>query len=162
MKIRFLQSGLTLIELMIGLGVVAILGTVAGPSFRDMILSTQITSATNEFISALAYARSEAVKRAAIVRVDAVGGDWANGWQIINNADNTVIREFSAPSSTVTLAPSDIDGAVITLSFDGRGLLVGKTNGVTADVCHASGMKGRQISLSATGRPQLNRHYDCP
>lgn len=155
MQIRHSQSGLTLLELMIGLGVVAILGSLAGPSFRDMILSSQITSATNNFITAMALARSEAVKRSVVIRVDAVGGDWDNGWRVINNDDNSVIRVFDAPASTVDIAGAP---AIFSLQFDGRGLLLGQAGGVVMTVCH-SGKPGREITLSATGRPQLDRNY---
>jgi type IV fimbrial biogenesis protein FimT len=158
MKMRNPQSGLTLLELMIGLGIVAILGSIAAPAFRDMILSSQITSATNNFITAMALARSEAVKRALIIRVDAIGGAWDNGWQVINSNDNSVIRVFDAPANTVDIAGVP---AVISLQFDSRGLLLGQAGGVIMSVCH-SGAKGRRISLSVTGRPQLDREYNCP
>jgi type IV fimbrial biogenesis protein FimT len=157
MQIRSLQSGFTLIELMITLAVVAILSLVAGPALRDLILRSQITTATNNFISATAYARSEAVKTSSVIRVDAIDDDWNKGWQVINDSTNTVIREFDAPASPVGLAGL----AVTTLRFDGRGLLLGEAGGVAMSVCHGS-MEGRMITLSATGRPQLNRHYDCP
>ncbi|HEX5055903.1 MAG TPA: GspH/FimT family pseudopilin [Gammaproteobacteria bacterium] len=158
MKIPRTQSGVTLLELMIGLAVVAILGSLAAPSFREMLLSSQITTATNNFITAMAFARSEAVKRALIIRVDAIGGNWDNGWQVINDNDNSIIRTFDAPANTVDVAGVP---AVASLRFDGRGLLLGEAAGVVMSVCH-SGMRGRQISLSATGRPQLDREYVCP
>ena len=157
MKTRQSQSGFTLTELFVGLGVVAIIAMFAGPSFRDMLLSSQLTTTTNNFITAVALARSEAVKRATIVRVDATAGSWAGGWQVINSDDNSTLRTFDAPASTVTVSAAP---AITSMQFDGRGLLLGQAAGVVMTICH-SGMTGRQISLSATGRPQLNRNATC-
>jgi type IV fimbrial biogenesis protein FimT len=142
---------------MIGLAVVAILGSLAAPSFRQFLLSTQLTSATNDFIAALAYARSEAVKGSTIIRIDA-NGTWDNGWLVVNDADNTTIRTFQAPANTVDLTEA---GGLTSLRFDGRGLLLGAAGGAVLSVCHP-GQMGRQITLSATGRPQLNRQFNCP
>ncbi len=32
----------------------------------------------------------------------------------------------------------------------------------TFSLCHASGLRGRQMSLSATGRVNMNSQYMCP
>jgi type IV fimbrial biogenesis protein FimT len=146
-----------LIELTTALAMAAILAMFAGPAFRDMIVSSQLTSATNNFITAVAYARSEAVKRSSIVRIDAIGS-WAGGWRVINSSDNSTLRNFDAPANTVAISAAP---NITSFQFDGRGLLLGQAAGLVMTVCH-SGMTGRQISLSATGRPQLNRTYACP
>ena len=60
---RHTQTGLTLVELVVTLTVVAILASVATPSLRDMLTNNRLTAANNQLVSAVNYARAEAVKR---------------------------------------------------------------------------------------------------
>ncbi|MFK2918040.1 GspH/FimT family pseudopilin [Dyella koreensis] len=56
-------GGFTMVELMVTLGVVAILVVVAVPSFKNMIISNKLTTAANDVVTALNVARMEAIKR---------------------------------------------------------------------------------------------------
>ncbi|MGA8260299.1 MAG: GspH/FimT family pseudopilin [Arenicellales bacterium] len=57
------NAGFTLIELMITLVVAALLLTWAVPSFERFIRRTDLTSATNDWVGVLNYARNEAITR---------------------------------------------------------------------------------------------------
>ena len=59
---RTRQRGLTLVELMIGLTVVAIVAAVGVPNFRNFVADQNRVIATNDLLSALHLARSEALK----------------------------------------------------------------------------------------------------
>ncbi len=97
-------AGFTLIELMIGITVAAILLGIGIPSFQDTIRRNRVTTQTNVVISALAVARSEAVKRGTPVTLcPALGrsgddqnkcsGDdkWAaNGWIVFSDVRGTL------------------------------------------------------------------------
>jgi type IV fimbrial biogenesis protein FimT len=92
--------GFTLIELLVAISIAAIMMTIAIPSFRDFLLNSRMTSQTNDFVLALASARSEAVKRGVLVSVCsratnatcAANTTWDNGWLVFvdNNGDGTV------------------------------------------------------------------------
>jgi type IV fimbrial biogenesis protein FimT len=60
-------SGVTLIELMVSLFVLAIVTAIAIPSFRDLMRRHAITSGGNTLAGSLAYARSEAAMRGSFV-----------------------------------------------------------------------------------------------
>ena len=47
---------------MVALGILAVLTTLAVPSYRDFVLDMPTNSEANEFVTALAFARAEAIK----------------------------------------------------------------------------------------------------
>ena len=99
------QLGFTLMELMVTISIVAIMATIAVPSFIEMIRNGRMASQTNDLVLALTYAKSEAVKRNALVKVLKIAGDttscgggavgWSKGWTVFidNNNDGVVDPE---------------------------------------------------------------------
>ena len=59
----------TLIELMIVVALIAIIVTLAAPSFRDMILMQRLRGINAQLVTDLAFARSEAVSRGTFMQV---------------------------------------------------------------------------------------------
>ena len=57
------QDGITLIELMVTIAVIAILATIAVPSFQEIIKRNQVAAQTNELIALIHLARNEAIRR---------------------------------------------------------------------------------------------------
>jgi type IV fimbrial biogenesis protein FimT len=57
------QRGFTLVELIITLAVAAIVMTIGVPTFREVIRNNRIVTQTNELVTALNLARTEAIKR---------------------------------------------------------------------------------------------------
>ncbi len=62
-------QGFTLLELLVVIAIIGILMGIAIPSFRDMLNSSTLTTQTNQLVTALHLARSEAVKRGVRVTV---------------------------------------------------------------------------------------------
>ncbi len=82
LKTRHGVQGFTLVELMVAVIVIALLASVAAPSYRTFVTTTRVKSATNEVWSALAMTRSEALKRNNDVTIAPLGGNWKNGWTV--------------------------------------------------------------------------------
>lgn len=117
-----LKRGFTLIEVLVVIAILAILVSLAVPSFAGLIASTSVSRAVNGFISDTRYARGEGMRRGKTVTIcrsanpaaaipvcsggdgSAVGG-WMEGWVVFfddngngvfNNGTDTVLRAQEA------------------------------------------------------------------
>ena len=87
-QLRHPQTGFTLVELMVTITVLAVLLGVGVPSFQATIQGNRITTAANDLVAALQYARSEAVRRGVNVTVCSsndqatCSGTWTDGWVV--------------------------------------------------------------------------------
>lgn len=122
-------SGFTLLELMVVLAIVAILATLAAPSFSRLIKSSAISSAVNIFMSDMRYARSESLRRGGRVvmcRSDAPealapgcssgsgAGEkgWVSGWIVFFDTDNDADKQANEPLLRVQSPITGIDAIV--------------------------------------------------
>ena len=106
--------GFTLIEALITISIVSILASIAIPSFIKIIESNRISSASNEFLSALMLARSEAAKRSISVGICTSSNgsacnsanDYAQGWIVFTDCNDD-----SMFAAGVTACDLDGDGS---------------------------------------------------
>jgi len=88
-----IQKGFTILELMIAVALLAIFLALALPSFRAAIQNNRLAAQSNDLITALQMARSEAIKRSAPVSLCAssdqatCSGSWADGWIVYVDAE---------------------------------------------------------------------------
>lgn len=143
------QAGVTLIELMVALSVLAILATVAAPSFARFMEKSRLRGAADEMASLIASARGEAVKRGRDVTIS-MGGT-AAAWCIGANEAPTpaVAAQFA------TSAACDCTVSTACLVDGGRRVVSsGEYGGVTASAVTASltidGKVGSVVGLSST------------
>lgn len=147
------QLGFTLTELMTTVAVLAVLMGLAAPTFSDIALSSRLKDAANRLVSFAAVARSEAIKRNAVVTMcmsaDAAScassGGWEQGW-IMRTATEVLYKDTGTPSGY------KVNGSVGAINFDPVG--VGTTQ-ATLTVCrHAPevGSQERVVTVSATGK----------
>jgi type IV fimbrial biogenesis protein FimT len=151
------QRGVTLIELMVALSVLAVLLYIATPSFRDAGLPSQLRAIANNIVAATQIARSEAIKRNTTVAlcVSADGktcgtGNWQQGWIVISGG--TVLHSEPAVPSGYQVTPAA--GSNV-LNFDSTGL------GASPDsftICRKSptvGPQERVVTITAASRTSV-------
>ena len=155
------EYGFTLIELMVTVAVLAILLTIAIPNYQMFVMNSRMASQTNDLITALSLARSEAVKRAANVTVCASSdgatctGGWAAGW-IVRDAAGTPLRVQQALGGASTLAGGADVASTITFTASGRTTIpvIATAASTTLTLCPPSpaSVQGRAIQIERTGR----------
>lgn len=96
------HRGVTLIELMVVVAILAILMAVGVPSFKSLIAGQKVKAAASDLQINLNLARAEALKRNATVTLKPnSGSDWTLGWSVSDMA-GTVLA--TTPSTTVTIS----------------------------------------------------------
>ena len=141
------QTGLTLIEIMVTLAVVAVTLSIGVPGFQGMASSNRMSSSANSLIAALNVARSEAIKRGARVNLVATGTDWATGWSVQVNSNSEVIKAFG-PVTGMQVTGSSTQYQFLPTGF------FSLAAAEEIKVCDSSttGETGRKITISITGR----------
>ena len=126
------QLGVTMVEVMMGIAVTGVLTTAALPSFDNMLRKRHLAPTTNELLTSLNLARSEAMTRGGRVAVVARDANWAAGWQVFVDANDNgeldaseqVIRDFSPAAPGMTITPQfGITYPGTVLSYEGTGRL---------------------------------------
>ena len=100
------QSGITLIEMMVGLAVLALVLAIGVPSFSQMVANLRVRATSSSVLSGLQLARSEALKLNTNVtwRVDSTTG---GKWSVILPDDS--VRDTSASDSPASITVSSGD-----------------------------------------------------
>ncbi|HUX29636.1 MAG TPA: GspH/FimT family pseudopilin [Thiobacillus sp.] len=167
------SRGFTLVELLVVLAVGAVLLAIAIPSYAFLVNSSRLAAVTNDLVSALHLARSEAITRRMRVTVcktsnamaetpacDTTAG-WQQGWLVfidggtkgVIDSGDTVLRVQGSASTAVTITTGTNYGSFI--SYRPSGVSQGShvANG-TVHVCVAG--ISRDIIINNTGRIRLD------
>lgn len=168
-------GGFTLIELMIAISVLAILLGIAVPSFNDATLSSKLGSYANNLVASASMARSEAIKRNAVVKLCASAdgascattGGWEQGWMVACQTTDNAVCDGSGPNWIVFQRQQafpagfriiETSGTTVR-SMDFMPTGVGSTQ-ATFKICRGTptvGTAQRAVTVSATGRASIAR-----
>ena len=152
-------SGLTIVELMVVIVVIAVLAAYAVPALQNTIKNNRITAQNNELIALINLARNEAIRRnvdgenlQSILSLDASGTTWTanvdiTGGETGEGCPAGVVR--CARHERVVLSGDD------TLAFNNRGYLQGawvpRTLCLKHDDCSGP-LQHRQITVLPSGQ----------
>jgi len=171
------QKGFTLIETLTAVAVLAIVLSLAVPSFAEITAVNRTATQTNEFVSMLALARSEAIKRGGQVTVLPAAANWEAGWRVFFDSDEnevfaddgdatpcesgedcSVVLHNVALSGGTTLRIASGGAYASYILFDSLGAAQGSSSGSrNFHLCRgdADTAKGKTITLETTGRMRL-------
>lgn len=159
------QRGFTLLEIFAAVTVLAIVVGFAMPMFGDVIRNTNVSNHTNDLVTALSTARSEAVRRGRPVAVMSAnpGADWSGGWQVAADTNNDgtfdeVISTAPALDAQYHVYGKNMAGADDRIVFNINGALT--TGGFDLNVCFPSGdaSKSRRIRVRASGNVSSHKN----
>jgi type IV fimbrial biogenesis protein FimT len=153
------HAGFSLIELMTALSVLGVILFIGVPGFQTLIRDSRSVTLTNDLISGLYLARSEASKRRVSVtlcRRNAAGDacasgdtDWSGGWLLQDT--NAVIKVWDAAGGQPRIS-GPATGVVF--GRDGR---VGSSVRFEIQLAGCSGEGRRTVTVNAIGRVSSRR-----
>jgi len=153
-RARTAQRGFTMTEVLVVLIIVAILASLAAPSFSQLIRSQKIKSMATDINTSLTRARSEAIKRNGNVTLSPlIAGSWQSGWQIAD-PDNagTYIEVHPAIVGLTAIGPASV-------TYQSSGRIQGAT--APAFSISAAGISDQRcVSVDLSGRPNV-RAAEC-
>lgn len=175
MRILARQNGISLVELLVALSIVALTLTLGVPNFYDSRTSVHRNQAMLGILSSLTLARSEAARRAVSVRVCASDNGlacsganppvWEDGWIVFTDVDGDGTldagtdemihtEQFGAPKFTLT--PDN--GLLFGVLFNGNGF-----PDATGDFTYCDARESRVYNLGFVGRAeQISTGAGCP
>jgi type IV fimbrial biogenesis protein FimT len=164
------QAGMTLLELMVVLAVMAILLTIVPPSLSGLIQRNRVAAQVNGFVGDLQFARAEAVKEGLPVTVctssDGVtckgATSWNTGWIVFadpiakqtHDGTETVLRRQTPWTSSDTFTASNSISA-ITYTRDGFALSLPGNITLTLHTSPVNANASRCVVVSVVGRQQV-------
>ena len=168
--------GFTLIELLIVLAVGAILFTIAIPGLGFLVNTSRLAAVTNNLVSSLQLARSEAIKRGervtvcktsdamAITPVCDASASWREGWLIfvdggirgVIEPGDTLLRAQAPASTAVSITVSNYSTYISYLSSGVSQAPNNLANGKLR-VCLAGNQ--REIIINRMGRIRLESSF---
>lgn len=154
-------QGVTLIELLVCVALLAIITCIGVPSFKNFFEEEKQSTTQTDLLSAIATAKVEAIRRSAPVYLctsaDGVScnaaASWQSGWLLCADAN----RDLSCQSSEILLKSSNTRTASIRVT---NGAAVNPT-ALTQVTFYSNGLVGRaKFSVCSTVADSYNKSFD--
>ena len=160
------QPGMSLIQLLFALLIVALTTQVASPAYNALVEQQRRLSVAEQLASSLRNARAEALLRHQYVIVHAMEEDWSRGWRVTLDLsgrgyldpDNPVLSERQG-NIRIPIAGNTPVKNYVRFNPLGEPLLTGGAfQAGTLHICQArTAMSHYQVVLAKSGRISLRR-----
>ncbi len=141
------EAGFSLIELMVVIGILALLGTIIAPTVTNWIPKQRVKGVARELFSNMQRAKVSAIRLNSIVTMNFVDGcNGAGSYVFTDGAGNNITNVTMQNDVCITTNPSSATG----VGFTSRGL----ANGGTFSAC-VSSVDAALVACSAT--PAVNQ-----
>lgn len=164
-----------MVELMVVITLLAIVLALAAPSFTRLGKAAAITSAVNQFLADMRFARSEAVRRgggvvmcrsdepessSATCSAAATSEGWATGWILFHDRNNDGVRDATDPLLRIQARHPRIDsieGTPTTFRFGATGRLLapGPVGNLHFGGSNLDTAIRRVVCITAAGRARI-------
>jgi len=162
------HSGFTLLELLVALGIVAILLGLGTPSLRALVQDSRRTQTVNSLVHSFHLARTSAIRNGHEVAVCPRGrGDrcsenpagWAQGWLVFVNSDGDqpAFRDPDEPLLLSREPAPDVNISSNRRAFHYRPFNRRSTNGTLIYCDDRGDDAARAVIVSYTGRPRVTK-----
>ena len=168
------RSGFSIIEVLIVVAIAAIITAIAIPAFNVFIGNARTSAITNEFVSALNLARSEAMKRGRDVTVcprniDGTDCDldrnWIDGWMVKVEGSNERIRLRENYFDPGRPQKFDFDGEnafeSAKLTFDRSGRLISPLSVVETTSYFKINSMGKTMCIHVNSAGRIRSQKNC-
>lgn len=159
------SQGLTLVDLLVTVSVLAVLGMLAAPAFSGLIAEQRRLTFANELASGLRSARLAAIDHNRGVILQPLDTNWANGWRMV--LDNSG-KGLSDPHNPVLLVRTRSGKVPVVptlnlreqVGFDSLGVPRLANRGAVAGtfhLCEGAGNSHRRVVIARSGRIRVTR-----
>lgn len=135
-----MQTGMSLVEVMVGVAILGILMAVAVPSFQNWMQNVKISTAAESVTSGIQRARAEAVRRnTAVAFTMGAASSWTISEVVSGNVIESRLSTEGSKHVNVEALAADLATPATTITFDQLGVAVKAPDSLT------------RLNFSATG-----------
>jgi type IV fimbrial biogenesis protein FimT len=178
MSHRSSHGGYSLYELVMTLGLAALVLTLGVPTFGNIVANHRVRVEVDALFHAIHLARKESIVRRRVMSICPTrdgarcdpGTDWSSGWMLFVNLDRDwpAVRDADEPVVTRVDVRPGVRILANRPSFSLRSTELRATNGTLVFCDSAGRARPRALVVSYTGRPRVayedtrGRPFACP